>query len=72
MTKAELAKRVACMTREAAAVSAALAEGMWNPDFCSSDAADYAIGFLQDMRSHLDHIEKRLDESASEAAPKDP
>lgn len=56
MTKAEFARSVARMARDCASVTAAMAEGMWNPGFCASDASDYAVGFLQDMNSHLDRI----------------
>jgi hypothetical protein len=62
-TKAALATYVANIARLSVGASATLAQGMWNPDFCNSDAKDYAVSVLEDLQMQIDHIRKRVAES---------
>lgn len=62
-TNAALATYVANVARLSVGASAHLATGMWNPDFCSADATDYALSVCEDLQMQLKHIRKRVAEA---------
>lgn len=57
MTKAVFARQVSRIVRRATMEAARLADGMWNPNFCSSDAIDEATSFCTDIRLEIENIE---------------
>jgi hypothetical protein len=59
-THAVYARDVGFIMRRVAAEASSMAEGMWNPQFCSADATAYAVDFLQDIRARLDWLEARM------------
>ena len=69
-TKAAYATHVAGILLLASRESAELAQGMWNPDFCSSDATDCAVMFCESLKDGVD--EMLTDFSAVEATAVDP
>ena len=62
MTKADLARHVSRLARDTAEMTKKMVEGMHNPEFCASDATDYAVSFLSDLKGHVAHLEERLAE----------
>lgn len=60
VTNAWLARQIAGINRDTAAMVRSFTEGMWNPDFCSANADHKAISILSDLRQRLDWIEKHI------------
>jgi hypothetical protein len=56
MNQSQLALHVSLISRIAAQYTHELAFGMWNPDFCSSDAKYKAGRFLAEMDDRLQSI----------------
>jgi hypothetical protein len=56
-TKAMYARQVSRIVRRSTLESGELAEGMWNPMFCSADAIPHAKSFCEAIRHELDAIE---------------
>lgn len=59
-TNAQYAYIVGRIARLASIKSCELAYGMWNPNFCSADAAPNALAFAQDLRTLLNDIARRM------------
>jgi hypothetical protein len=57
-TKAAFATHVASMARLATIEASELAQGMWNPMFCSNDASDSVRRFCEEMQSRLDNLQE--------------
>lgn len=66
MTKAEYTRRVGDILLTVTTEIKSLSEGMWNPDFCSSDANSDAKDFCADVRKRLAYIDKRRRFSSKE------
>lgn len=60
-TKAVLARHVGGLARYSAAISAELAEGMWNPDYCASDGKEWAKRIVREIYERLAELELRFD-----------
>lgn len=58
--KSSYATHVAAIMRRVTFESAELAQGMWNPNFCSSDATQNARSFCEEMQRSLDAITDRI------------
>lgn len=56
MTNADFARRVSLITRIGAQYGHELAQGMWNPDFCSADVGAALGFFLKDIEPHMDWL----------------
>ena len=56
-TKATFARHVSRIVRRATLEAGELAEGMFNPLFCSDSAVTHARSFCDELRRELDHIE---------------
>jgi hypothetical protein len=54
-TNATFARVTARIAERASGMASALAYGMWNPDFCSADAAEDAAEFLAQLRADIEH-----------------
>lgn len=55
--KSSYARHVAAIVRRATFESSQLAEGMWNPMFCSCDASDDVRRFCEEMQAQLDALQ---------------
>lgn len=58
-TAADFARDVSRISVRATGEVNSLAQGMWNPKFCARDATHEAAAFCADLRSLVEHIEKR-------------
>ncbi len=56
---AKMAVAVSRIARLVSQETANLAEGMWNPAFCSADASDRALMFFSDLRSQIDRYSEQ-------------
>lgn len=56
MTKAQLALHISLISRIAAQYTHEMAFGMWNPDFCSSDAEYVRERFVTEMQERLENL----------------
>lgn len=59
ITNAQFARTLARMIRDMSGIAAGLAEGMWNPAFCSADAAQDVRWFVEDIGARIEHLRKR-------------
>ena len=59
-TKAAYATHVASVAVLASRHLAGLAQGMWNSDFCSSDATDLAEMFCADLQEKMDAMRAHI------------
>ena len=60
MTHAELARAIARLDNLISAAQYDLAEGMWNPDFCSANTDAYASRLLEGLQYTIDDIHRRI------------
>ena len=60
LTNAEFAFAISHVLRTAAIATTGMAEGMWNPDFCSDTAGVYAISVVDDIEHQIKHLKRRL------------
>jgi hypothetical protein len=60
LSNAEFAFAISHVLRAASIATVTMAEGMWNPEFCSASAAMYAISIIDDLEHQIDNIKKRL------------
>jgi hypothetical protein len=58
INNAQFARLVSKITRMTSQVQADLAQGMWNPDFCSSECSSLALSLCGDLRDKIGDIEK--------------
>lgn len=65
ITHADMARYLAQIARTATMAQVSLAEGMWNPDFCSAECSIYALSICEDLRVKLDALEKRATHSST-------
>jgi hypothetical protein len=63
-TKAAFATHLAVIARTAVMAQAGLAQGMWNPNFCSSSATDIALSICEDLEATIKQIRKHIREAA--------
>jgi hypothetical protein len=64
ITHAQLARVTARIARNAATTTAALTDGMWNPNFCAANADQEAKVFIQDLRDVLNRLEEQVRDTA--------
>ncbi len=57
-TKASFATHVSLIVRSATFEAGQLAQGMWNPLFCSDDASGDALRFCSEMQRYIDEVKK--------------
>lgn len=62
ITHAEFARTLARMIRDMSSVATGLAEGMWNPNFCSADASRDVMYLVEDIERRIEHLRKRASE----------
>lgn len=55
--KSAFATHVAAIVRRATFESAELAQGMWNPLFCSDDATENVRRFCEEVQRQLDDLQ---------------
>lgn len=60
LSNAQLAHHLSMIARLIAGAQVSLAEGLWNPEFCSADATYYARSVCDDLRHKLSEIEQKL------------
>ena len=60
MTKAELAVRLARIARTAVNANLALADGMWNPQFCADTDMFFGRSILEDLETQIKNLKKRM------------
>ena len=65
----DYARHVGRLAVRLAQESAGLAEGVWNPAYCASDAAPASRVLCRDLRDAIDHLESLAERS--DAAPVD-
>lgn len=63
VTKAEFAREVSVMMRRLSEEAHAMAEGMWNPEFCKSDAAYEATRLCDDLTARIRRFRDKLERS---------
>lgn len=59
-TNAEFSRLLASINRLTAGSLAQMTDGMWNPEYCSADAAFYAASVCEDLKHKIKHIENRM------------
>lgn len=64
ITKAQFAREVAVMQRRLAEEASAMAEGMWNPEFCASDASYETTRLFTDLEARIWHFRSRMEQAA--------
>lgn len=58
ITKAAVATHVAQISATAERTLRELVFGMWNPEFCSDEGSDAALGMIEEIQDQLAHLKK--------------
>ena len=68
---ADLMLRVSLISRIAAQFTHEVGYGMWNPDYCSSDAGDAADCFIEAIMPCVEQIKKKTGRLRDDVTPVD-